>query len=223
MQISEIFHSLQGEGLLIGLPSAFIRTAGCNLACEWCDTRHARSADDGRSMTVDAILGEVARWPQTRHCVVTGGEPTLQPELAVLTARLRDAGKHVTIETNATNPPAAGLHCDLASLSPKLRHAGTATPPVNKDVLRHWMARGAYQLKLVCAGAGDLTEIGVLCDTLREHLDPNRVLLMPLTVAGEKAEAVQARRDAVVAICLARGFRYAPRLHIELFGGRRGA
>lgn len=219
MRISEIFYSLQGEGLLAGVPSVFIRTAGCNLACAWCDTRHARSPGDGTEMTLDSILVAVHQWPQARHCVVTGGEPTLAPELPELTRRLHAAGLHITLETNATRPP-DGLTVDLASLSPKLRHAGPGTPPIDSDILRAWIRRGDHQLKLVCSGAADLPEILSLQAALADCLAPDRVLLMPLTT---RPEAAQARRDEIVQICLTHGFRYATRLHVELFGGRRGA
>ncbi len=219
MRISEIFFSLQGEGLLAGVPSVFIRTAGCNLACGWCDTRHARNPDDGTEMTLDTILVAVHQWPQAQHCVVTGGEPTLAPELPELTRRLHAAGLHITLETNATHPP-DDLTVDLASLSPKLRHAGPGTPPIDSDILRAWIRRGDHQLKLVCSGAADLPEILALQAALADCLVPDRVLLMPLTT---RPEAAQARRDEVVQICLTHGFRYATRLHVELFGGRRGA
>ena len=219
MRISEIFHSLQGEGLLTGLPSIFIRTAGCNLSCVWCDTPYARGVNDGTEMTLDQILAVVRQWPQTRHCVVTGGEPTLAAELPELTRRLRVAGLHITLETNATHPP-DGLTFDLASLSPKLRNAGPDTPPIDINNLRTWIRCGDHQLKLVCAGAHDLPEILALQTSLADCLVPERILLMPLTAFG--AEDVKTRRDEIVQICLAHGFRYATRLHIELFGGRAG-
>ena len=73
MRIVELFYSLQGEGLLTGVPSLFIRTAGCNLDCRWCDTRYARDPAAGTDLTPDAILARLRSWPQARHCVVTGG------------------------------------------------------------------------------------------------------------------------------------------------------
>lgn len=221
MRIVEIFHSLQGEGLLAGVPSVFIRTAGCNLACSWCDTRYARDPSAGAELELDEILARLRQWPRTRHCVVTGGEPTLAPELPELCRRLRAAGLHLTIETNATLPPEP-FDCDLASLSPKLRHAGPGTPPIDHGRLRAWIRRGREaQVKLVCSGAYDLPEILALRAALDGCLAPDRILLMPLTLPG--AAAARARRDAVVGICLEHGFRYAARLHIELFGCRRGA
>jgi 7-carboxy-7-deazaguanine synthase len=220
MRISELFYSLQGEGLLAGVPSIFIRTAGCNLACRWCDTRYARDPADGTEMSLDAILARLGSWPRARHCVVTGGEPTRAAELPELTRRLAAAGLHITIETNATTEPGP-LAFHLASLSPKLRHAGPGTPPIDPERLRAWIRRGECQLKLVCAGTADLPEILALQAALAGCLPPNRILLMPLTTPDP--QETRERRDAVVRLCLEHGFRYAGRLHLDLFGGRRGA
>ncbi len=219
MRISEIFLSLQGEGLLAGVRSVFVRVAGCNLACVWCDTTYARNAEAGTEMSVAEILAAVRHWPEAGHVVVTGGEPTLAPELPELTCGLREAGLHITLETNATRPPAEGLAVDLVSLSPKLRHAGPATPPIDIGSLRTWLASGYCQLKLACEGDADQHEILALYREVADLLPRDRVLLMPLTTC---AADTAARRDAIVRLCLAHGFRYAVRLHLELFGGRRG-
>jgi 7-carboxy-7-deazaguanine synthase len=220
MRIVEIFYSLQGEGVLAGVPSVFIRTAGCNLACRWCDTRYARDPAAGTELAPGAVMERLAQWPQARHCVVTGGEPTLAPELPELTGRLRAAGLHITIETNATAWPEP-FDYDLASLSPKLRHAGPGTPPIDPARLRAWIRKGREaQLKLACSGTEDLPEILALQSALADCLPPDRILLMPLTDAGARTN--RARCEAVAEMCLAHGYRYAGRLHVELFGGRRG-
>ena len=74
MLISEIFHSLQGEGQLVGVSSVFVRTSGCNLRCNSCDTPYASWNPEGRQMEVTDILAEVEKYP-ARHVVLTGGEP----------------------------------------------------------------------------------------------------------------------------------------------------
>src|SRR5215470_10913178 len=115
LRIAETFYSLQGEGTLVGVPSFFVRTTGCNLRCEWCDTPYTSWHPEGELMTVDEVLARLSAFP-TRHVVLTGGEPLLVPEAEELCARLRATGCHITIETAATvfRP----LACDLASLSP---------------------------------------------------------------------------------------------------------
>src|SRR6187397_165171 len=121
MLISEIFYSVQGEGILSGVPSVFVRTSGCNLRCAWCDTPYASWHPDGDEMSVAEVVAEVTRYPAT-YVVITGGEPMIAKGICELASALRAAGKHITIETAATVPP-GGIACDLASLSPKLSNS----------------------------------------------------------------------------------------------------
>jgi len=227
MRIAELFYSIQGEGKLAGVPSAFVRTAGCNLSCRWCDTAYALDAAQGRSMGVPAIVEAVTAWP-ARHVVVTGGEPMIQPDVADLSLALRDRGLHITIETAGTvfRP----VVCDLMSISPKLSNA---TPPdgtnggsasahesrrLNLDVLSRLIAEYAYQLKFVVESVEDVKEIDELLESLGA-VDPANVLLMP---EGTDSQTLRERSQWVVQVCKQRGFRYCPRLHIDLFGHRRG-
>jgi len=122
MKVSEIFHSIQGEGKLAGMPSVFIRTSGCNLRCTWCDTPYSSWTPEGETVSVDEVMERLALYGST-HAVVTGGEPLVDPDVPALTHRLREAGYHVTLETAAT--VWRDVHCDLASISPKL---GNSTP-----------------------------------------------------------------------------------------------
>jgi len=97
MKISEYFRSIQGEGLTIGIPTYFIRTAGCNLRCSWCDTTYAQ--EGGIEMSVNEIMEMV---DDTKDICVTGGEPTLQKDMPKLIDRLLDANKRIVIETNGS-------------------------------------------------------------------------------------------------------------------------
>src|ERR1700685_1531846 len=101
MLISEIFHSLQGEGELTGVPSVFVRTSGCNLRCNWGDTMYASWEPEGTEISVDQIVAQVLQHPAL-HCVLTGGEPMVAKSIRELASALRAAGKHITIETAAT-------------------------------------------------------------------------------------------------------------------------
>ena len=230
MKIAEIFHSIQGEGELTGVPSVFVRTSGCNLRCSWCDTPYASWQPEGDELTVAAILDQVLGY-NCRHVVLTGGEPMLARGLPELAAQLTAHGRHVTIETAGTIPP-NGIACALASLSPKLanstplpaqagaawvaRHEQTRWQP---EIIRQWLAHCAYQLKFVITGAADLAELTGMLDSLAQPLAPHRVLLMP---EGRTVAELAARRDLVVAACKAHGFRFCHRLHVELFGNTRG-
>ncbi len=101
MLISEIFFSLQGESTFMGLPCVFVRLAGCNLACSWCDTTYARSTDGAVEKTVDEVVTEVERFPHGL-IEITGGEPLLQAETPALAARLLDSFDTVLLETNGS-------------------------------------------------------------------------------------------------------------------------
>ena len=227
MRISEIFYSIQGEGRLLGVPSVFVRTSGCNLRCRWCDTPYTSWKPEGKSWSVKNILAEVAKYP-TRHVVITGGEPLLAPDIEELTLQLRQRGAHITIETAATiYKPLAG---DLISLSPKLANS---TPwkkskgefaamhekrRLNHPVMQQFIDSYDYQLKFVVERKKDLDEVRAVVDRL-QHVDPAKVMLM---AQGIKQEELVRKSQWIVESCKQYGFSYTPRLHIQLFGNRRG-
>jgi len=223
LRIAELFYSIQGEGLLAGVPSVFIRTSGCNLRCSWCDTPYTSWRPEGIDLTLDQILHEVRAHP-TRHAVVTGGEPMIAPEIIPLTERLRAAGMHITIETAGTvYQPVA---CDLMSISPKLANSTPSDPGwsarheslrIQPDVLAGLLARYPYQLKFVIARPADLEEVRALIVAL--DADRERVVLMP---EGVDREILRERGIWLAEICKEEGFRFSPRLHVELWGNQRG-
>jgi 7-carboxy-7-deazaguanine synthase len=229
MLIAEIFHSLQGEGVLAGVPSVFVRTSGCNLRCNWCDTPYASWTPEGVPLRVDEIVAEVRKTP-ARHVVLTGGEPMIAPGIRELAAELKKAGYHLTIETAATVAP-AGIACDLASLSPKLKnsapddrlpagwrekHEALRWQPA---VVRDWLDHHDYQLKFVVTRVDDVDEVEAMLAQLGRDIPRARVLLMP---EGTTVGALRAKAGWLGELCKVRGYRYAPRLQIELYGNRRG-
>ncbi len=115
MKINEIFYSLQGEGHYTGTPAVFVRFAGCNLKCSFCDTDFTSFTE----MTEDDIVRETEQYP-ANHIVITGGEPTLQIT-ASLVSKLHEAGKYVQIETNGTNVLPEGCNIDWVTCSPKYK------------------------------------------------------------------------------------------------------
>lgn len=229
MLISEIFHSLQGEGELTGVPSVFVRTSGCNLRCNWCDTPYASWNPEGTPMRVQEIVAEVWKHP-AKHVVLTGGEPMVAKEIRELAAALKQLGYHITIETAATIAP-GGIACDLASLSPKLKNSGPddRLPAAwrekhdalrwQPEVVRAWLAAYGFQLKFVVAQAADVDEIEGMLAQLGGAIPRAKVLLMP---EGTTVEALRAKAGWLGELCKVRGFRYAPRLHVELYGNKRG-
>ncbi len=227
MRIAEIFHSIQGEGLLAGVPSIFIRTSGCNLRCHWCDTPYASWKPEGPEMSVEEILEKITEW-NCDHVVLTGGEPMIAPDLPELATVLKKQNKHITIETAGTILP-NGIPCDLASLSPKLSNS---TPPPERDpawakkheptrlqpeVVSEWIRKYPFQLKFVVSYENDLTEIKDLLSRL-PPVPLHQILLMP---EGIDVKTLATRSPWLVEICKREGFRFTPRLQIELFGHTR--
>jgi len=222
LKIAELFYSIQGEGSLVGVPAVFIRTSGCNLRCAWCDTPYASWQPEGADLTLGQIVDEVKVHP-ARHVVVTGGEPMIASEIVALTGRLRALGYHITIETAGTvfQP----VDCDLMSISPKLANStpngGWAAEHnrlrIQPDVLADLMARYQYQLKFVIQKPADLEEVRALIRAL--EADRSRVILMP---EGTDRERLRERAVWLAEICKQEGFRFSPRLHVDLYGNRRG-
>ncbi len=230
MLISETFYSVQGEGSLVGVPSVFVRTSGCNLRCTWCDTPYASWKPEGTEMSVDEIVAIVQREP-TRYVVVTGGEPMVAKGMPELLGKLHATGKHITIETAGTILP-EGVPCDLASISPKLAHSTPSEDKAGKawaekhertrlqpEVLRAWCSAYDYQLKFVIATEEDVEEVRAVVASIGVAVPPEKILLMP---EGITQEALRARQTWLVDVCKRTGWRYSPRLHIDLFGNKRG-
>ena len=100
LKVHEIFYSLQGETTTSGFTSVFIRLAGCNLNCIWCDTPQAKTG--GTDMTIDEIMAKVESYEPFNHITLTGGEPLIQEEAMELMDRLTDNGYEVQVETNGS-------------------------------------------------------------------------------------------------------------------------
>ena len=228
MRIAEIFHSRQGEGLLTGQPSAFVRTSGCNLRCWFCDTPYTSWEPEGEDLSLDEILARVEPFGAT-HAVLTGGEPMLFAELIPLAEGLRVLGRHITIETAGTlDLPVA---CDLMSISPKLAGSGpdAAQHPrwhqrhertrKSTNVVRRLMERYAYQMKFVIDAPADVHEVERYLQQLGADVDRQRVLLMP---QGAEQNELAAKGVWLEALCTDLGVRFCPRRHIEWYGMVRG-
>ncbi len=223
MKIAEIFYSIQGEGVLAGVPSVFVRTSGCNLRCTWCDTPYTSWQPEGEERSLESIVDEVARYG-AEHVVITGGEPMIAPQIEELTRLLTG---HITIETAGTVE--ADVRCDLMSISPKLANS----TPHDRDggrwaahherlryqpeILKRLIGRYPYQLKFVISDPADLAEMRDIVTKI--GASKKCVLLMP---EGIDPAALAERGRWLVELAKQEGFRFSPRLHIELWGNRRG-
>lgn len=225
MRISEIFYSLQGEGFLTGVPSVFVRLAGCPLRCRWCDTKYAWSREAGREYNKEQIIQTVQQWP-CRFVVITGGEPMVEPDLPLLVRDLKAADKHITIET-AGIAYIPDMPCDLMSISPKLSNAvpdDAKSAAIHKDtkldlaVLEELLDHYNYQLKFVVDSADDLAEIQELLDKIA-NIDSEKVILMP---QASTRLGLLAKSPMVAELCKRTGYAFSHRLHVLLWDNARG-
>ncbi|MFC5366711.1 7-carboxy-7-deazaguanine synthase QueE [Salinirubrum litoreum] len=243
LPINELFTSLQGEGTLAGVPSTFVRTSGCNLRCWFCDSYHTSWEPTGAWRTVEAILSAVES-RDADHVVLTGGEPLIHDASLDLLRRLADRGYHTTVETNGTVVPDAPV--DLVSVSPKLA-SSTPTPErdptggdgdsdgddpgtggdwadrhearrIDRDVLATLADDFDCQFKFVVTGEADMPEIESLVADVRDRAETTipdeAILLMP---EGQTREQLAETRNAVAELALDHGYRYTPRLHVDLW------
>ena len=232
MIINEIFYSLQGEGFLAGVPSVFVRLAGCPLRCRWCDTKYAWDQTSGQDYTITEIVQTVLRKEspgqqnQSKLVVVTGGEPMINSDLPQLVQELKAADKHITIET-AGIAFIPDLACDLMSISPKLSNSAPTDPElaaIHQDsrpdlaVLQELIEHYEYQLKFVIDSQADLLEIQQTIEKIR-NVNPEKVMLMPQAATRDR---LLAKSPMVADMCKRTGFAFCQRLQVLLWNNQRG-
>ena len=230
----EIFASLQGEGPSTGQPCTFIRCSRCNLACTWCDTAYTwRFTGDNRphrtSITYDRAANQVtldeADVAQRimalggNRLVITGGEPLLQgPALARMAVLLK--GHRIEIETNGTAAPHPELDRLVAqyNVSPKLKHSGNPTDlALIPERLSAWSSEPKAYFKFVISAPEDLGEVLAL---QAEYAIPGeRLFVMP---EGTDSDVLRERMRWLAPLCQSHGLRLSDRLHIHLYGDKRG-
>ena len=223
----EIFYSLQGEGVTIGTPSVFLRLALCNLSCTWCDTKytwdwqHFDYQKEVIELTPDHVADELVKYGCPR-VVITGGEPLLQQDgLATLVGSLKERGFYFEVETNGTIVPIPHLarQIDQWNVSPKLRSSGNL--PQRREcapALEFFSRLANAYFKFVVVEQGDIDE--VLSLVRNYQLPRDRVILMP---EGRSKGVLLKRGRWVSEECIKEGFRFSQRLHILLWGDKRGS
>lgn len=214
-RIAEVFFSIQGEGATAGTPAVFVRLQGCSVGCAWCDTKYSWDPAAGREVALDDLVEEAAAFP-CRRCVITGGEPLESPLFSPLVHALRARGFTLEVETSGTLPPPA-VPVDQWNVSLKL--AGSGVPEarrINPGAIRQFLTLGAWW-KFVVVDAADVAEVLRLAE--RFAIPREKILLMP---EGVRREEILERSPWVWEECTRYGFRFSPRLHILLWGSRRG-
>jgi 7-carboxy-7-deazaguanine synthase len=216
--VTEIFHSLQGETSLTGIPFAFIRLTGCNLRCTYCDSSYAFKG--GKRMKIDEILGEIAPF-RVSHVLLTGGEPLLQRQTPALLERLNQQGYHVSIETHGE-----------VSIKPVVARARIV---MDIKTPSSGMSRGGYEKNFPHLKASDEVKFVIASEQDYEFAKklilsktiPTREILLS---AANQAKAMPGRFPGITPTWLADQIlkdrlpvRFQMQLHKELWGAdKRG-
>ena len=210
-----MFRSLQGEGPSAGMPAHFLRLQGCDVGCHWCDTKYTWESSGGRELALADAFAALRALGDAPLLVVTGGEPLTHPGVERLLAAAVGQWPRVEVETSGVSPPPFEHERLHFVWSPKL-------PSVTPRWAETWshaarfMSDPRTQVKIVVS-AGDQDDVLRL---VREHaLPPERVALMP---EGLTDAVVRERALALAELCMREGFRLSPRLHVWLWGAKRG-
>lgn len=243
--VNNIFYTVQGEGKNIGKPSIFLRLAGCNLRCVWCDTKYTwlysektlislkqiipnelkqslgnkfyDKTEEIQEISPNKIIEIVSQYP-CKHIVITGGEPLLQiKKLIPLCFNLIKLGYSIEIETNGTISP-SGLHSEIQfNVSPKLSNSyNDETRTILPDVLAEFNRTNSY-FKFVISKKTDLQEVNVIVKKVK--LNHEKIFLMP---QAQNAAELAERSDLVLKLSKSNGYNFSYRLHIQLYGDKRG-
>jgi 7-carboxy-7-deazaguanine synthase len=211
-----MFLSLQGEGLSAGTPAAFLRLQGCDVGCHWCDSRYTWDPARGRELSVEEALGELEQLGFAPMLVVTGGEPLQHDGIAELLDAAVPRWGRVEVETSGVLPPPLRGGGLFWNVSPKLPSA----TPRWRETWAHaaaWVDESRATFKIVVGGEQDLDEVRRLL--VVHDLPRDRVLLMP---EGVTDAALRERAAWLAEACKREGLRMSPRLHVWLWGARRG-
>ncbi len=216
--VSEIFYSIQGEGPNVGKPAVFLRLAGCNLRCKWCDSKFTWNNQSSNSkfqtksnvqVSISKILQQIRKY-KCKHLVITGGEPTLQQDALIpLLERLN--GYYIEIETNGSVKLKINKYLEQINCSPKLKSSGN--PPYSL-MIKPTNRKAVY--KFVVAKKSDLKEIEKYIKS--NKIPTDKVWLMP---EGVNKKVVQERSKWIIEICKKNGYNFSPRLHVMLWGNKR--
>lgn len=216
MQVSEIFYSIQGEGTNTGAPAIFLRLSGCHLRCSWCDSKFTWDRKSGKQMTIEQVIKEIKKFPST-HLVITGGEPLLQQsELTNLLKELKKAKYFVEVETSATLETFLNKFIDQYNCSPKLSNSNNKNADLKKEVINSFPKDKTYY-KFVIDKESDIKEVESLIKKF--DLPKDKIILMP---QGITKKAVKEKTKWLIEICKKHNYRLSQRLHIEIWGNKKG-
>lgn len=215
LRIAETFRSLQGEGPSVGTPAHFLRLQGCDVGCRWCDTKYTWDASAGRASTIGEAFAELHALGEAPLLVVTGGEPLAHPGVERVLQAAVGRWSRVEVETSGLHAPPFTHERLHYMWSPKL-------PSVTERWRDTWAHAAAFvadprtTIKIV---VGEHDEDALLERLTTLALPRERVMLMP---EGMTDAALVTRARALAELCLRERLRLSPRLHVWLWGAKRG-
>ena len=205
--VSEIFDSIQGEGSTVGKPAIFLRLAGCNLRCTWCDSKFTWPFKN--KMENEEVLKQIKKY-KAKRLIITGGEPMLQQTALIpLLEELKDY--KIEVETNGSVPLKISKYLEHINCSPKLISSGNKfyelkIKPSNKKAIYKFVVR-------------DMDDFKELQKYIKVNKLPHkRIYLMP---EGTRKSVIMERSKWLIEICKKAGYNFSPRLHIMLYDNQR--
>ena len=225
MKVSEIFSSIQGEGIHAGKPSVFLRTALCNLKCVWCDTKYTWDWDnydyskEVHELPIEKVIEKIKEF-EPKHLVITGGEPLIQQnDIASLLSKLGD-DYFVEVETDCTIIPNSSVleHVNHWNVSPKTSNSGNSREAREIPQCYDFFVKLENSVfKFVIENETDLVEIDELIT--KYSIPKNKILLMPQ--ASTKDE-LNLKKEEIEKIAITKGLLFSSRLQVERWGNQRG-
>lgn len=227
VRLSEVFGpTFQGEGPSTGQRAMFVRLAGCNLDCSWCDTPYTWDwrgkngfaydpATEVQTVDVEQVVATIHNLGRPGDLVVlTGGEPTIQSGAITALCEALAGDYRIEIETNGTLQPPPGLY--RANVSPKLGSSEVGPKAERPAAIAAWAARAGTAWKFVAQGPTDLAAIADYVEA--HHLEPRAVWVMP---EGRDAGTILSRTQLLADLVLPLGFNLSTRLHVLTWGDTR--
>lgn len=206
MILSEIFYSIQGEGVNIGTPAIFIRFGNCNLRCRWCDSKFARCCN--RNISLKDLIKEIRKFGRCKHIVITGGEPMLQQDV-ISAIRNKFPIHYIEVETNGSQEAKCKEDVDLFTVSYKTSNSGNKPYP-----LKTVNSKCVY--KFVIESKKDFPEVEGIIENYK--LPPAKIYLMP---QGVEPEELLKKHLFIIEYCKKKGYHFTPRLHVLTWGNIR--
>ena len=222
LRVNEIFRSLQGEGLLVGTPTTFVRLQGCNLNCKYCDTKYASKSLEGSDMSIENIVSKVEELltPRGSWICLTGGEPLFQPNVQYLIQELASQDLKISVETNGSYPPPYWWEY-VESWVPDIKCPSSGEE--NRSLPKWLNLRKRDQVKFVVSTLKDLLFVDSVLSENPKYT--STVLISPcidFSLSGSITQKSQEWLPIVADFCKSRDLRFSLQIHKFIWGQRRG-